>query len=93
MTLTLAKMEKVERSVVAGLIERGIEVRSDTQSSYHDLYLILNKNENTVSVRIYHDDVRGYIVNYEDRDTKEYKLENTKTTIEKTIVFLQYLAY
>ena len=90
MTLTLAKMEKVEREVVAGLVDRGIGVSSDNESSYHDLYLSLDNNEHVVSMRIYHDDRKGYIVNYVDRATKEYKLENTRT-IEKTIIFLQYL--
>ena len=90
MTLTLAKMEKVEREVVAGLIDRGIGVSSDNESSYHDLYLSLDNEENVVSMRIYHDDRKGFIVNYSDRTTKEYRLENTKT-IEKTILFIQYL--
>ena len=90
MTLTLAKMEKVEREVVASLVERGREVSSDSKSSYHDLYLSLDNNENILSVRIYHDDQKGFIVNYVDRSSKSYKLENTKT-IEKTILFLEYL--
>ena len=91
MTLSMARMEKLEREVVAGLTKRGKEVRSDTESSFNDLYLSLDNNENILSARIYHDDQKGFIVNYVDRSTKSYKLENTKT-IEKTIIFLQYLA-
>ena len=90
MTLTLAKMEKVEREVVAGLVDRGRGVSSDTESSFNDLYLSLDNNENILSVRIYHDDQKGFIVNYADTHTKEFKIENTRT-IEKTIIFLEYL--
>ena len=90
MTLTLAKMEKVEQEVVASLVERGIEVRSDALSSFNDLYLSLDNEENILTARIYHDDRKGFIVNYVDTQTKEFKIENTKT-IEKTILFLQYL--
>ena len=92
MTLTLAKMEKVEREVVAGLVDRGIGVSSDNESSFNDLYLSLDNNENILTARIYHDDRKGYIVNYVDRTTKEFKIENTMTT-KRTIIFLEYLMY